>query len=350
MKLVTFADPKTPHAAQLGILQDEMIFDVESIRVWARNERGVTSKPLPRSMMELLIAGNSTWNNLNKLVELLKEERSSNQEEASRNPAGRRLNSVLVYPPLPRPVSFRDFYAFEDHVASARASRGEKVPEEWYQIPVFYFSNANAMTGPGETIPIPPTTQKLDFELEVACIIKKPGTNIPPDRAQEYIFGFTILNDWSARDIQRQETRVGLGPAKGKDFATSMGPCIVTPDELEDRSTGRPGVYDLQMRASINGDLRSRGNWKDIQYSFGELIARASQGTWLMPGELIGSGTVGSGCLLELTQGKGPWLQPGDVVELEIERIGVLANTVGDRFQEPLSPYRFGEFSTESSA
>lgn len=350
MKLVAFADPKTPHEARLGIIKGEMIFDIESVRAWAQAERGVTSKPLPRSMMELINASYSTWNYLHKLAGFLNEERSPNQEEAGRNLAGRHLSSVLLYPPLPRPVSFRDFYAFEDHVAAARASRGEKVPEEWYQIPVFYFSNANAITGPGEIIPIPPATQKLDFELEVACIIKKPGTNIPPDQAEEYISGFTILNDWSARDIQRQETRVGLGPAKGKDFATSMGPCIVTPDELEDRSTGRPGVYDLQMRAYINGKLRSQGNWKDIHYSFGELIARASQSAWLMPGELIGSGTVGSGCLLELTQGKGPWLQPGDVVELEIERLGLLENTVGDRFQQPPSPYRFAEFPHENSA
>jgi 2-keto-4-pentenoate hydratase/2-oxohepta-3-ene-1,7-dioic acid hydratase in catechol pathway len=349
MKLVTFADPKTPHESRLGIIRGETVFDLDSIRVWAQNERKLTSKSLPRSMMELLNAGYSKWNHLHEMIGLLNEESSSDQEETGWLPAGKHLNAVLLLPPLPRPVSIRDFYAFEDHVAAARASRGEKVPEEWYQIPVFYFSNANAITGPGEIIPIPPATQKLDFELEVACIIKKPGTNIPPDQAEEYIFGFTILNDWSARDIQRQETRVGLGPAKGKDFATSIGPCIVTPDELEDRSTGRPGVYDLQMRAYINGELRSQGNWKDIHYSFGELIARASQGAWLIPGEVIGSGTVGSGCLLELTQGKGPWLQPGDVLELEIERLGVLANTVGDRFQQPLSPYRFGEFPHDSS-
>jgi fumarylacetoacetate (FAA) hydrolase len=341
MKLVTFADPKTPHDSQLGIFQDERVFDLEAIRAWAQNERGLTARPIPQSMLELINAGYPLWNYLHELMGLLKEEDSLNPGENSQNLAGRHLNTVLLYPPLPHPVSIRDFYAFEEHVAAARATRGEKVPEEWYQIPVFYFSNANAITGPGETIPYPAATQKLDYELEVACIIRKPGINIPVEQADEYIFGFTILNDWSARDVQRQETRVGLGPAKGKDFATSLGPCIVTADELEDRYSDRPGVYDLQMRAYVNSKLRSKGNWKDLHYSFGELIARASQDTWLVPGEVIGSGTVGSGCLLELTQGQGPWLQPGDVVELEIEGIGVLANTVGDRFYQPLPPNRF---------
>ncbi len=149
--------------------------------------------------------------------------------------------------------------------------------------------------------------------------MKKPKT---------YIFGYTIFNDWSARDIQRREVKVGLGPAKAKDFASSLGPWIVTPEELQERATGRPGVYDLEMTARLNGQIVSRGNWKDLHYSFGEMIARASQDVYLLPGDVIGSGTVGSGCLLEITGGRGPWLSPGDVVELEIERLGVLRNTV----------------------
>jgi fumarylacetoacetate (FAA) hydrolase len=186
------------------------------------------------------------------------------------------LSQVMLFAPLERPTSLRDFYAFEQHVATANRNRGRDVPEAWYEFPVFYFSNASAIYGPEQTVPYPAYTQALDFELEVACMIGKQGRDIPADQAEDYIFGYTILNDWSARDVQIREMSVGLGPAKGKDFASSLGPYIVTPDELADRATGRPGVYDLQMIARINGVERSRGNWKDIHYSFGEMIARAS--------------------------------------------------------------------------
>jgi fumarylacetoacetate (FAA) hydrolase len=235
---------------------------------------------------------------------------------------------ITLQAPLPAAPSLRDFYAFEEHVKAARAIRGLPVPDEWYQIPVFYFSNPNAMYGPDATVPIPKASKAMDYELEVACVIGKAGKDIPPEKADKYIFGFTIFNDWSARDLQRQEMRVGLGPAKGKDFASSLGPYITTPDELADYATNRPGVYDLKMRARVNGVERSFGNWKDIHYSFGDMIARASADVTLIPGEVIGSGTVGTGSLLELTQGKGPWLQTGDTVELEIVGLGVLRNMI----------------------
>lgn len=236
--------------------------------------------------------------------------------------------SWMINDQMIRIASLRDFYAFEQHVKTANANRGREVPAEWYQIPVFYFSNHSAIYGPEDEIPYPAYTSALDYELEVACVIGKEGRDIPADKVEEHIFGYMIYNDWSARDVQRQEMAVGLGPAKGKDFAQSFGPYLVTPDELADRHTGRPGVYDLTMIARVNGEERSRGNWKDLHWSFGEMIARASQGVTLYPGDVIGSGTVGTGCLLETTQGKGPWLQPGDVVELEIERLGVLRNTI----------------------
>ncbi len=238
------------------------------------------------------------------------------------------LGDISFLPPLPRPPSLRDFYAFEKHVVTANANRGREVPAEWYQFPVFYFSNASSTYGHDAEVPMPKYTQALDYELEVAAVIGKEGRDIPADKAMDYIFGFTILNDWSARDVQREEMKVGLGPAKGKDFAASFGPCLVTPDEVADRSDGRPGVYDLQMVARVNGEERSRGNWKDLHYSFGEMLARASADVTLYPGDIIGSGTVGTGCLLELTKAQGPWLQRGDVVELEIERLGVLRNRV----------------------
>jgi fumarylacetoacetate (FAA) hydrolase len=224
----------------------------------------------------------------------------------------------------------RDFYSFEQHVKTANEHRGREVPKEWYQFPVFYYSNARIFDS-GKTVPYPSYSHALDYELEVACVIGKPGRDIPADKAEDCIFGYTIFNDWSARDVQAQEMRVGLGPAKGKDFANSFGPYLVTPDELADRHIGRPGVYDLEMIARVNGVEKSRGNWKDLYWSFGQMIERASQDVTLQPGDVIGSGTVGTGCLLELTKGDGPWLQPGDVVELEIERLGILRNVIGEK-------------------
>lgn len=241
------------------------------------------------------------------------------------------LTQHNIYPPIRAPRNLRDFYAFEQHVRTANENRGRSVPEEWYQFPVFYFSNTAAIYGPQAIVPYPSHTSALDYELEVACVIGREGRDIPADKAEEHIFGYMIFNDWSARDVQRQEMAVGLGPAKGKDFANSFGPYLVTPDELTDRHTGRPGVYDLEMAARVNGVERSRGNWKDLYWSFGDMIARASQDVTLYPGDVIGSGTVGTGCLLELTKGQGPWLQPGDVVELAIERLGVLRNSIGEK-------------------
>lgn len=237
--------------------------------------------------------------------------------------------------PLPNTIqSLRDFYAFEQHVKTARANRGLGMIPEWYEMPVFYFSNPHALFFHEEVIPMPRYTQGLDYELEIAFFIAKDGMNIRAEEAQDYIAGFTIMNDWSARDVQRKEMAVGLGPAKGKDFATSLGPLLVTPDELSDRQIGSGASlrYDLEMIARVNGIELSRGNTKDIYFTFAQMIERASADARLVAGDVFGSGTVGTGCLLELGGEKSPlgrWLQPGDVVELEIERIGVLRNTVG---------------------
>src|SRR6266496_4488005 len=216
------------------------------------------------------------------------------------------LDEVRLLAPVLHPPSVRDFYAFEEHVRNARMT---PVPREWYEIPVFYFSNPAAIYGPGEDVPHPDGTEQLDYELEVAAVIGAEGR----------IGGFTVMNDWSARDVQRREMKIGLGPAKGKDFATSLGPVIVTPDEL--------GDLRLQMVARVNGEERSRGNMGDMYHSWQAIVERAAANTQLVPGDVIGSGTVGTGCILE--HGDGRWLQPGDVVELEVEGIGVLRNRVG---------------------
>jgi fumarylacetoacetate (FAA) hydrolase len=239
--------------------------------------------------------------------------------------------------PIPRPRTIRDFYAFESHVKTARSRRGLDMVPEWYELPVFYFSNPTAVYRHGDTIPYPWATQELDFELEVAIVIGRAGRNIPLHAAEEHIAGFTIMNDWSARDKQRQEMKVGLGPAKGKDFATSLGPWLVTPDELAGRREPAcpraemgPAThhYRLEMVARIDGNEVSRGNLADLYWTFAEMIAFASRDCTLYPGEVLGSGTVGTGCLLELGL---PFLRPGQVVELEVERLGVLRNTIGER-------------------
>jgi fumarylacetoacetate (FAA) hydrolase len=218
------------------------------------------------------------------------------------------LADVELRPPVLNPPAVRDFMAFEEHVANARRARGAEVPKEWYEIPVFYFSNPAAIYGPNEEVPYPDGTAELDYELECAAIVGAEGR----------IGGFTVLNDWSARDLQRQEMRVGLGPAKGKDFATSLGPVLVTPDEFD----GTGG----EMLARVNGEERSRGNLGDMYHKWDALLAHAARNTTLRPGDVIGSGTVGSGCILE--HGDGRWLQRGDIVELEIEGVGTLRNVV----------------------
>jgi fumarylacetoacetate (FAA) hydrolase len=238
------------------------------------------------------------------------------------------LDQVKLHAPL-KPSSMRDAYAFEQHVRTANQNRGREVPAEWYKFPVFYYTNHNSIFGPDDEIPYPPYTSELDYELEIAVVIGKAGMNLSPEEAADHIFGYTIFNDWSARDVQRQELKVGLGPAKGKDFASSLGPLIVAKEALADKTVERPGVYDLTMTAKINGVEKSRANLKDIFWSFGEIISRVSQSSQILPGDVIGSGTVGTGCLLELTKTQGPWLNEGDVIELEIERIGILKNTIG---------------------
>ena len=230
-----------------------------------------------------------------------------------------------------RPVSFRDFSTFEDHVHNARRNKGLEKAKERYEFPAFYFSNISCITGSNESIRKPSDTGELDYELEAAVIIGKPGRNIPVSQAHSHIAGFTILNDWSARDIQRSEMKAGLGPVKGKDFATSIGPYLVTPDELEPYAAaveGRGKQYSLTMTASVNGTEISRGNLANMHWTFAELVAHASRNTYLVPGDIIGSGVAGSGGIVEFPERTYPWLLPGDIVRLEIDKLGTLETRV----------------------
>jgi len=231
-------------------------------------------------------------------------------------------------PPVIHPRTFRDFYAFEQHVKTCRQKRGQEMVTTWYEIPVFYFSNPTSLKGHNEPVAKPASTKEMDLELEVACVIGREVKSVSGDAAEDAIFGYLVLNDLSARDLQREEMKCMLGPAKGKDFASAIGPWVVTKDELAERRVG-PGRYDLAMVARKNGQEISRGNFRDITHDFTKLIERASRDVTLFPGDLIGSGTVGTGCILEL----GPdttdgWLEPGDTIELEIERLGVLTTPI----------------------
>ena len=233
-------------------------------------------------------------------------------------------------PPILQPPTFRDFYAFERHVGTMWKRRDMEIPEAWYRMPIFYFSNVSEIRGPGDPVWAPLGSRELDYELEVAALVDTPVRDLDATQGTDAIGGYMVLNDWSARDLQREETTVRLGPAKGKDFASSIGPWLVTPDELADvrSDTG----YDLAMTATVNGQELSRGTWSSSHFSFGEMVARASADVSLRPGDLLGSGTVGTGCLLEVRDEiLKRYLEPGDTVTLAIERLGELTAPVVER-------------------
>ena len=241
------------------------------------------------------------------------------------------LPAVRLLPPLEAP-SVRDFVAFEEHVEGMAAGGGGTVPEQWYQAPTFYFTNPYALIGAHDDVAVPPGCELLDYELEVAVVVGRDGASLSPEQAREHVFGYTVLNDWSARDLQRREMGVHLGPAKGKDFATTLGPWLVTADELEPYRDA-DGFFALDLRASVNGELTGQDLLSNMGWPFEELIAYASRGAQVRAGDVLGSGTCGNGgCLAELWGRSGkndpPPLRPGDVVELAVEGIGTVRNRV----------------------
>ncbi|MFC3574225.1 fumarylacetoacetate hydrolase family protein [Streptomyces yaanensis] len=243
------------------------------------------------------------------------------------------IDSVRLLPPL-EPPTVRDFAAFEEHVEGVvrSVSGGGVVVPEWYEAPAFYFTNPYALIGAHDDVPVPPGSHVLDFELEVATVIGKDGASLTPEEARDHVFGYTVLNDWSARDLQGREMKVGLGPAKGKDFATTLGPWLVTADEL-DAYRDDEGFLQLDMRVSVNGTEVGQDLLSNMSWMFEELISYASRGTWVKAGDVLGSGTCGNGgCLGELWGRRGtrtpPPLEPGDIVEMTVEGIGSIRNRV----------------------
>lgn len=295
--------------ARLGILKGQDIVDAAL----------ASNNVLPSNIIEFLEGGEKNMDIARKLIE------SSDASFA--------FSEVTLLSPVPRPTSMRDGYAFRQHVEAARRNRGVEMIAEFDLFPVFYFTNHNGVIGQGPMQVMPEHLNKLDFELEAAIVIGKKGRNIKASEADSYIAGYTIMNDWSARYLQMEEMKLSLGPAKGKDFATALGPWLVTKDELESKKipSENGDRYDLTMTCTVNGKELSRGNLKDMTWSFAQIIERASYGVTLQPGDVIGSGTVGTGCLLELNGSKitdNLWIKVGDEVTCSIDMLGSLTNTV----------------------
>jgi fumarylacetoacetate (FAA) hydrolase len=308
---------------QLALLVGETLFDMDTLH-----------PDLPSSMNMFL----SYWDDCYPLA--LSGEAAIREGRISLT-RGLDASSVEWLAPVPLPTSCRDGYAFRQHVESARRNRGLGMIPEFDQFPIFYFTNHHGIKGPGEIACMPDHFEKLDFELEAAIVICRPGRNIPAAEADAHIGGLMIMNDLSARRLQMEEMALNLGPAKGKDFATVIGPWLVTLDELEKHEvpprSGHEGKsWNLPMTCSVNGIQVSQGNLGDMDWTFAEIIERASYGVELYPGDVIGSGTVGTGCFLELNgtgklndpDYKEQWLQPGDQVEMTISGLGTLRNTI----------------------
>lgn len=322
MKLVSFRTHDTND--RLGILVNDKTYDL-------RANGQIVNIDLPDNMRDFLWAGEKAMDQARDIEEAIKSGK-----------AGKLVGEVAPLAPVPHPTSCRDAYAFRQHVAAARRNRGVDMIPEFDQFPIFYFTNHNAIFGEGDVVVEADHLRRLDFELEAAVVLGRRGKNIDAADADSYIAGYTIMNDLSARQLQMEEMKLNLGPAKGKDFATVIGPWLVTPDELEDKKIdSKFGMrHDLRMTAKHNGEQISDGNLKDITFTFAEIIERCSYGAEVFPGDVIGSGTVGTGCYLELNgtrarlaKEKGEdyepvWLQAGDTIELEIERLGTLTNRI----------------------
>lgn len=319
MKLVTYSKNGQE---QLAFLVNEKLYDTN-----------VANAALPATIMPML-------NNWEALVDVARKT-EDDIKSGKLSFEGTAYNSAVVMAPVPNPTSCRDGYAFRQHVAAARRNRKVDMIAEFDQYPIFYFTNHNAVQGPGDIVCMPDHFQKLDFELEASVVLCKKGRNIKASEADKYIAGYMIMNDMSARTLQMEEMLLNLGPAKGKDFSTVIGPVLVTPDELEAyKIPAKPNHtgnnYNLGMKCWVNGVQVSEGNMGDMDWTFAEIIERCAYGVDVLPGDVIGSGTVGTGCFLELNgtgllndpNYKVQWLQPGDVVEMEIDGLGKLSNTI----------------------
>lgn len=324
MRFVCYDDLDSGAEAQLGIEVFGVVYDLSAVVERVATVSGLPAPPIPATLWAYHAAPDVEKAQLAALIEQLNGFAPDQRRDLMR------LNTRRLSP-VPQPFSLRCFAGFETHMRLTRERRGLPMPSEWYDRPMFFFGNHGAVYGPGAEVPHPASFW-LDFELQLACVIGKAGSNIPAEAAASYIAGYTILNDWCARDLEMYELRMGLGPTKGRDFAVTMGPVLVTPDELAEHVIG-DGVqqrFDLRMEASVNGKLVAWGNFRQIHHSFAEMIAHASADVMLYPGDVLASGAVGNGSLLAVgaEESLGRWLQAGDTIDLEVEAIGVLRNTL----------------------
>jgi 2-keto-4-pentenoate hydratase/2-oxohepta-3-ene-1,7-dioic acid hydratase in catechol pathway len=309
MRLVTFTEGNSPPRTGALIDGDRKVLDLQA--AYGRVYHGTS--PLLETMLHIIEAGEAALDTISQLLKAPPGQSAFNRDE------------VRLLAPVPLPPQMRDFLCFEQHLRQAFEAvaklRGTpaRIPEVWYERPIFYHPSRFSVCGTETDVPWPGYTERLDFELEFGCYIGRRGKDIPKERAREHIFGYTIFNDFSARDEQTKEMAGQLGPGKGKDFdnGNAMGPCLVTADEIGD-------PYRLDMIARVNGEEWGRGNSRDMHWKFEDCIAHASRSETLHPGEFFGSGTVGNGCGLEHLR----FLKPGDLVELEVQGIGVLRNRV----------------------
>jgi 2-keto-4-pentenoate hydratase/2-oxohepta-3-ene-1,7-dioic acid hydratase in catechol pathway len=306
---------------RLGLILSESILDLNFATAWRLAADGYTFAQemadalVPSSMLRFIQGGTIALNEAQVTFERWCVHRPEDgpSEETLLYPR----DEVRMVAPLLNPPSLRDFYTFEKHAQMGFAKRGESIPSEWYEMPVYYKSATHNLLGTEADVEWPPFTEKFDYELELVAVIGKRGRDIKAENAPNHIFGYSVMNDFSARDVQRKEMKVRLGPAKGKDWATAIGPWIVTADEI-------PNPQSLAMTARVNGELWSSGNSSDMRWTFAQIIEFLSAGDEVRPGDLIASGTVGTGSGMEIDR----WVSPGDLMELEIERIGVLRNRV----------------------
>jgi fumarylacetoacetate (FAA) hydrolase len=325
MKLVTYADGKKGRGGLLVGKDLETIVDLgRALAFLGRSVGGV-------SVLSLVEAGEPGLDAAREIVAAHAEGKLP--ADHAGGPIAIPAKGAALLAPIPRPPSMRDGYAFRQHVETARRNRGLEMIPEFDQFPVFYFTNHQAVVGPGPVHVKPLHLERLDFELEAAIVVGREARDLTAANADDAIFGLTIMNDFSARALQMEEMKLSLGPAKGKDFATGLGPWLVTLDELAGATTKTPNGarFDLGMRAFVNGKQVSTGNVKDMSWTFAQILERASYGVTLYPGDVIGSGTCGTGCFLELNGSKitqNQWLGVGDVVALEIDRLGRLENTI----------------------
>ncbi len=326
MKLIRFISHLSPlQIPRLGAWQDGCVIDLAAAYRQLLLEKGQSSEKgatrlaenlLPEDLVRFLENGQPAMEAAREALQYATSLLKKNQPY----PFIHVQEHIRLLSPIEKPSNLRDFISFETHIRNARKKRGQEVPPAWYEIPAYYKGSTSSIIGPDDEVIWPSYTDKMDYELEFACVIGKEGRDISAEEAEDFIVGYMIMNDFSARDIQAKEMSVGLGPAKGKDFATAFGPYLVTKDEI-------PDPYQLNMRAYVNGELWTEGTTGDMYRKFPEIISYVSTGERIVPGDVFGSGTVGCGCGLEL----GKFLKEGDLVELEVEGLGVLRNRIGKK-------------------